>query len=172
MLCKHCNQEKDTTEFYTSKTSKTGYHGNCKDCFKAINKQKQESKKLKAYKIPNGQGGKWEFDFKQLTLNTPDANYIYGLIAVLGKTNPNLRKFKNQNLFICSSKKAVVKQIADFLKMDKNAVYELPRAEEKKEASKWGLMLYHPAIVEQHNKLSVLRREEYKRGKLEAEKVL
>ena len=38
--CKHCNQEKNLSDFYKAKTSKDGHHSNCKVCHSIYNKKK------------------------------------------------------------------------------------------------------------------------------------
>lgn len=42
--CKHCNQEKDLSEFYKAKTCKDGHQGHCKECHSKMNSQKYYEK--------------------------------------------------------------------------------------------------------------------------------
>ncbi len=170
MICKVCKQDKKDSQF---RATGKGISKTCNQCRKPKTTKEMKKQAMKDYKAPNGLGGKWSFDFKQLDLNTPDANYIYGLMVVLGKANPNLRlNLRKRNFMIVSSDKKIVTKIASFLKMDSNAVYELPRAIEKKEKSKWGLMLYHDDILPKIEKMQSFRREDFKKGKLEAERFI
>lgn len=168
MICKTCELDKTTDDFYKNPKGKTGYHSSCKECMKNKVKGKRDSKP-KTYTIPDGQGGKWSFDLNLFNLNTPQANRIYGLISVLGKQNKNVSRRNHDNIMIVASNKKIMLEIAQFLKLE-HAMYELKRAEERKEKSKWGLMLYQTGMVEQFNKISNLRRDEYKLAKREAEK--
>lgn len=167
MKCKVCGKDKSEKNF---RANRYGLVQTCNDCRKP--KTVKVKKSLTDYKAPNGQGGKWVFNFDKLNLNTPEANYIYGLIAVLGKNNPNVARRNRKNIMFVGSKKKTIQLIAEFLEMDSKAVYEMPRAEELKLPPKWGLILYHDNILDQFSKLSSLRREDYRRGKLEGEKAL
>jgi hypothetical protein len=167
MICKTCELDKSTDEFYKNPKGKTGYHSSCKECMKNKTQDRRNTKKQTVYKVPNGQGGKWEFDLNLFNQNTPEANYIYGLIAVLGKNNPNVSKRNRDNIMIVSSNKKIIAQISSFLSVP---AYELPRAEEHKVKPKHAIMLYKAGMLEQFNKISNLRRDEYRKGKIDGSK--